>query len=82
MPWARTKPDVRDRLVLGGADPIGRQGLRASTVRDLTRHCQTPEGSTYHYFPGGKQELAAEAVRMNGTLVSQVVSRVSGTARW
>ena len=67
--------DVRHRLVEGAADLIGRRGLRASTVRDLAKHAQTPEGSTYHYFPGGKQQLAAAAVRLNGEQVCQVVGK-------
>lgn len=69
-----TSPDVRRRLVLGAADLIGRRGLRGATVRDLAWHSGTPEGSTYHYFPGGKQELAAAAVRLIGEQVSQQVS--------
>lgn len=68
-----TSPDVRRQLVLGAADLIGRRGLRGATVRDLAWHSGTPEGSTYHYFPGGKQELAAAAVRLIGEQVAQQV---------
>lgn len=71
----RINSDVRHQLVLGAADLISRRGLRASTVRDLAHHARTPEGSTYHYFPGGKQELAAEAVRLRGELVHQAVGQ-------
>lgn len=71
----RTNSDVRHQLVLGAADLISRRGLRASTVRDLARHARTPEGSTYHYFPGGKQELAAAAVRLRGELIYQTVGQ-------
>ncbi|MBB2740600.1 UNVERIFIED_ORG: hypothetical protein FHR35_000420 [Microbispora rosea subsp. rosea] len=34
-----------------------------------------PLGSTYHYFPRGKQQLAAEAVRFAGDLVTRVLER-------
>lgn len=71
----RTNSDVRNQLVAGAADLISRRGLRASTVRDLAHHAGTPEGSTYHYFPGGKQELAAAAVRLNGERVHHAVSQ-------
>lgn len=71
----RTNSDVRHQLVLGAADLISRRGLRASTVRDLARHARTPEGSTYHYFPGGKQELAAAAVRLRGEVIHQTVGQ-------
>jgi AcrR family transcriptional regulator len=55
--------DARNRMVSGAADMLGRRGLSAMTVRDLARHTGAPLGSTYHYFPGGKAQLAAEAVR-------------------
>ncbi|MDO3400224.1 helix-turn-helix domain containing protein [Mycolicibacterium neoaurum] len=56
-------PTARDRLVAGAADLLARHGLGTMTVRELARHADAPLGSTYHYFPGGKPELAAEAVR-------------------
>jgi AcrR family transcriptional regulator len=55
--------DARSRMVSGAADMLGRRGLTAMTVRELARHAGAPLGSTYHYFPGGKAQLAAEAVR-------------------
>lgn len=50
-------------MVSGAADMLGRHGLNATTVRELAKHTGAPLGSTYHYFPGGKAQLAAEAVR-------------------
>lgn len=64
---------MRQRLVAGAADLVARRGLRATTVRELARHSGTPQGSTYHYFPGGKQQLATEAVRYNGTQVTAAI---------
>jgi AcrR family transcriptional regulator len=55
--------ESRQRLVAGAADMMSRRGLNATSVRELAKHAQAPLGSTYHYFPGGKYELAAEAVR-------------------
>ena len=69
-----TGSGVRRQLIAGAADLIGRRGLRAATVRDLAEHSQTPEGSVYHYFPGGKQQLAAAAVRFNGERLHQLVA--------
>ncbi|GLI03553.1 TetR/AcrR family transcriptional regulator [Phytohabitans aurantiacus] len=67
--------EARQRMVAGAADMIRRRGLNATSVRELTKHSAAPLGSTYHYFPGGKQELAAEAVRYAGSLVSKVLRR-------
>lgn len=53
----------RQRMVAGAAEMISRRGLNATSVRDLAKHADAPLGSTYHYFPGGKYDLATEAVR-------------------
>ena len=68
-------PDARRRMVIGAADMIRRHGLAATSVRDLAKHAHAPLGSTYHYFPGGKQQLAAEAVRFAGDTVSRILTR-------
>ena len=52
---------------------IRRRGLNATSVRELAKHADTPLGSTYHYFPGGKRQLAVEAVRFAGDMVSAVL---------
>lgn len=66
--------DARQRIVVGAADMIRRRGLAATSVRDLAKHAQAPLGSTYHYFPGGKEQVAAEAVRLAGDTVSALLS--------
>lgn len=55
--------DARARMVAGAAEMIRRRGVNATSVRELAKHTGAPLGSTYHYFPGGKSQLAAEAVR-------------------
>ncbi|MER6005718.1 TetR/AcrR family transcriptional regulator [Nonomuraea angiospora] len=72
---AQREPRSRERIIFGAADLIRRRGLAGSTVRDLAAHSGAPLGSTYHYFPRGKQQLAAEAVRFAGDLVTRVLER-------
>jgi AcrR family transcriptional regulator len=62
-------------MVIGAADMIRRRGLAATSVRELAKHTGAPLGSTYHYFPGGKQQLATEAVRWAGDTVAQLLER-------
>ncbi|CAO5172075.1 TetR/AcrR family transcriptional regulator, transcriptional repressor for nem operon [Frankia sp. AiPs1] len=71
-------PPSRQRIVAGAADMISRRGLNATSIREVAKHAQTPLGSTYHYFPGGKQQLAAEAVRFTGDAVA---TRLRGMLR-
>ncbi|ELP62196.1 TetR/AcrR family transcriptional regulator [Streptomyces turgidiscabies] len=57
---------VRQRIVAGAADMISRRGLNATSIRETAKHARAPLGSTYHYFPEGKQQLVTEAVRYTG----------------
>ncbi|MFD4356727.1 TetR/AcrR family transcriptional regulator [Nocardia sp. NPDC058518] len=71
-------PDSRQKLVVGAADLIRRRGLGATSVRDLAKHAGAPLGSTYHYFPGGKTQLATEAVTYAGDLTASILERELG----
>ena len=68
-------PEPRQQMVIGAADMIRRRGLNATSVRELAKHTGAPLGSTYHYFPGGKQQLAAEAVKWAGDTVAHILER-------
>ncbi|NLE81556.1 MAG: TetR/AcrR family transcriptional regulator [Rhodococcus sp.] len=61
-------------MVAGAADVLRRRGLHATSVRDLAKHSGSPLGSTYHYFPGGKTQLAAEAVRFADELTAAALA--------
>ena len=65
----------RQRMVAGAADMISRRGLNATSVRELAKHTKAPLGSTYHYFPGGKYDLATEAVRWADDLTTRVLAK-------
>ncbi|MFD0487949.1 TetR family transcriptional regulator [Saccharopolyspora spinosporotrichia] len=67
----------RLQLVAGAADMIRRRGLNATSIREVAKHAQAPLGSTYHYFPGGKRQLAGEAVRFAGRPFRSCCARTS-----
>ncbi|MGV9795371.1 TetR/AcrR family transcriptional regulator [Gordonia sp. NPDC003422] len=67
------KRTAREQLVVGAADMLGRRGLRATSVRELAKHSGAPLGSTYHYFPGGKTQVAVEAVEFADALTMRVL---------
>ncbi|WP_432590296.1 TetR/AcrR family transcriptional regulator [Streptomyces sp. HD1123-B1] len=68
---AKTSTPSRERIVAGAADMISRRGLSATSIREMAKHAKAPLGSTYHYFPEGKQQLATEAVRHTGDQVTR-----------
>jgi AcrR family transcriptional regulator len=67
---AKSTTPSRERIVAGAADMISRRGLSATSIREMAKHAKAPLGSTYHYFPEGKQQLAAEAIRFTGEWVA------------
>ena len=74
---ARTGSDTRRKMIVGAARAIGTRGVGAMSLRDLAREAGVPLGSTYHHFPGGKAQLAEEAV----TSIGRKVARLVDTAR-
>jgi AcrR family transcriptional regulator len=69
------QPEIRQRMVIGAADMLRRKGLAATSIRELAKHTGTPLGSTYHYFPGGKQQLVSEAIRWAGGTVAGILEQ-------
>lgn len=74
----KPSPAARERIVAGAADMISRRGLNATSIRETAKHARAPLGSTYHYFPEGKQQLATEAVRYTGEWVAQPAAQGAG----
>ncbi|WP_405884549.1 TetR/AcrR family transcriptional regulator [Streptomyces sp. NBC_01136] len=72
---AKSSAPSRERIVAGAADMISRRGLNATSIRELAKHAKAPLGSTYHYFPEGKQQLATEAVQYAGTAVARILRK-------
>jgi AcrR family transcriptional regulator len=62
-------------MIHGAALLIGARGAKSTSLRDLAREAGVPLGSTYHYFPDGKQQLVEEAVSAIGTRIDHVIER-------
>ncbi|MEV6867229.1 TetR/AcrR family transcriptional regulator [Streptosporangium subroseum] len=54
---------TRARIVRATSRLMQRQGYEATGIKQISREAGATLGSVYHFFPGGKQELGAEAVR-------------------
>lgn len=54
--------NVRQRMIVGALDLLGRKGLQSTSFAEVTQATRTPRGSIYHHFPGGKQELVLAAL--------------------
>jgi AcrR family transcriptional regulator len=50
------------------------RGIADTSVRDIVEHSGAPRGSVYHHFPGGKEQLAAEATERAGSFIALLLS--------
>src|SRR5690349_22097256 len=64
---------TKDRLLDASGELFRRQGYTGTGVKQILAEASAPFGSLYHHFPGGKEELGAEAVRRSGRLYARVV---------
>ena len=58
--------DPRSRMITTMSELLQTQGYQASGLNQLLSESDAPRGSLYHYFPGGKAEIAAAAIRLSG----------------
>jgi len=59
------RTDTRQRMLESAADLFHAQGYHATGLNQLVAAGRAPKGSLYFHFPGGKEQLAAEAMRLS-----------------
>ena len=62
--------DSRQRLVQAAGQLFRVQGYHATGLNQIVEESRAPKGSLYHYFPEGKEQLAAEALVCAGRELS------------
>ncbi|MCC8539411.1 TetR/AcrR family transcriptional regulator [Xanthomonas codiaei] len=67
------RPDVQQRVVSAAAEMLAQHGLNATSIREMSKRAQAPLGSTYHHFPGGKQQVIGLAVEWAGAHAAQLL---------
>ena len=55
-------PRSRDRMLETAIDLMRGFGLAGAGINDIVRESGAPKGSVYHFFPGGKAQIAEEAL--------------------
>jgi AcrR family transcriptional regulator len=63
---ATATASTRERLLAAGIELFQRQGMAATGIKQILSMADARFSSLYHYFPGGKDELAAEVIRTAG----------------
>jgi AcrR family transcriptional regulator len=57
---------TRDRIQDSAAALFRRQGYAGTGLKQIAADSAAPFGSIYHFFPGGKQQLAEHTIRTTG----------------
>ncbi|MCF4165192.1 TetR/AcrR family transcriptional regulator [Zavarzinia compransoris] len=63
-------PRHRDEIVRAASRLFRKRGYAATGLNDILAESGAPKGSLYHYFPDGKEQLAEEALRLSGDVVT------------
>jgi TetR/AcrR family transcriptional regulator, lmrAB and yxaGH operons repressor len=62
LPKSVPAPSSRDRLLKAARAALARRGLHAMSINDLLAAADVAKGAMYHHFPGGKNQLAEQAL--------------------
>ena len=58
-----------------------RQGYASSGLQQIVDESGAPKGSLYHYFPSGKEALAAAAVELAGGMIAEMLAGLAARHR-
>ena len=65
-------------MILATLDLLRQSGLAGAGINHVVDASRAPKGSVYHYFPRGKHELVATALREAQRIVGDGFTRVFG----
>ncbi|MQY09358.1 TetR/AcrR family transcriptional regulator [Actinomadura macrotermitis] len=69
--------ETRDRVLHTAADLFQRQGYHGTGLNQVLAESGAPKGSLYFHFPGGKEQLAADALRLSGAELAGELARAA-----
>lgn len=70
--------NVRQRMVAGAAQLLATKGLQATSFTEVIELTDTPRGSIYHHFPGGKDELVLAALDASRQSMDERLAALEG----
>lgn len=71
-----SEPTTRDKLIAAMSSSLRARGFGSTAMKDLLATSGISSGSMYHFFPGGKEELAAAAIRDVGLDAAERIRKV------
>ncbi|WP_462413437.1 TetR/AcrR family transcriptional regulator [Neobacillus sp. Marseille-QA0830] len=63
----------KEKILNAASALFRKQGYHATSLSQITELSDAPRGSVYYYFPGGKEELAKEAIQQTGIRIKHQI---------
>ena len=67
---------TRERIIEAASELFMQRGYAGSGLKQISESGSATIGSLYHFFPGGKTELAAETLRLSGAAYGALVMSI------
>jgi TetR/AcrR family transcriptional repressor of lmrAB and yxaGH operons len=67
-------------MIQAASELFGQRGYHATAFSDVIDESGAPRGSIYFHFPGGKHELAREAIAQAGDEIEETVAQAASQA--
>lgn len=72
--------DTRQRIIAATNELFRRRGYHATSLSAIAETAGAPTGSIYHFFPGGKVELAEAVIAETGEAYGQLFELITAGA--
>jgi AcrR family transcriptional regulator len=67
---------TRQRILTATGELFRARGYNATSLKQVAEASEAPIGSVYHFFPGGKEELAEAVVRTSGPVFQELFEAI------
>lgn len=64
-------------LITAAAELFRKQGYAATGTAQILKRSGAPRGSLYHYFPDGKEQVAAAAIMMASKVLTTTIKEIT-----
>ncbi|HUB58400.1 MAG TPA: TetR/AcrR family transcriptional regulator [Mycobacterium sp.] len=68
---------TRQKMLLSSIELLRERGAGGVTVDAVLSRSQSPRGSVYHHFPGGRGEIISEALTLAGDTISGIIEQAT-----
>lgn len=72
--------DTRDRIVAATIELFRRRGYNGTGLKEVTTTARATTGSLYHFFPGGKTNLAKDVLLESGAAYGEIWELIADEA--